>query len=56
LRRIPRVVAVSGGKRKTAAIHAALLARFCTCLVTDAVAARGVLQMEAERRGQRVVI
>ncbi|MGE5603353.1 MAG: sugar-binding transcriptional regulator [Nitrososphaerales archaeon] len=50
LRRIPRVVAVSGGRAKTAAIHAALLGRFCSCLVTDAVAARGVLQMQAERR------
>jgi DNA-binding transcriptional regulator LsrR (DeoR family) len=50
LQRIPRVVAVSGGRSKTAAIHAALLGHFCTCLVTDAVAARGVLQMQADRR------
>lgn len=52
LRRIPRVVAVSGGKAKVASIHAALLGRFCNCLVTDATAARGVLQMQAERRGK----
>jgi DNA-binding transcriptional regulator LsrR (DeoR family) len=49
LRRIPRVVAVSGGPAKVHAIHAALLGRFCSCLVTDAVAARGVLQLHAER-------
>lgn len=50
LRRIPRVVAVSGGKAKIQAIHAALLGHFCSCLVTDAVAARGVLRMQAERQ------
>jgi deoxyribonucleoside regulator len=55
LRRIPRVVAVSGGKAKTTAIHAALLGRFCNCLVTDATAARGVMQMQAERRGRNLV-
>jgi deoxyribonucleoside regulator len=54
LRRIPRVIAVSGGKAKIAAIHAALLAHFCSCLVTDAVAARGVLQMHADRRSRRM--
>ncbi len=52
LRRIPKVVAVSGGAAKTAAIHAALLGRFCNCLVTDAAAARGVLQMQVDRRGK----
>jgi deoxyribonucleoside regulator len=55
LRRIPMVVAVSGGAAKTAAIHAALLGGFCSCLVTDAVAARGVLAMQAERRMRRVL-
>ena len=54
LQRIPKVVAVSGGAAKTAAIHAALLGRFFTCLVTDAVAARGVLHMQAQRRERRI--
>ena len=54
LRRIPKVVAVSGGAAKIAAIHAALLGGFCTCLVTDAIAARGVLHMHVERRELRV--
>lgn len=56
LRRIPRVVAVSGGEAKIAAIHAALLAQFCTCLVTDAAAARGVLRMQAARRARRQAV
>lgn len=55
LKRIPRVVAVSGGFAKTKAIHAALLGGFCSCLVTDAVAARGVLQMHYERQSSRAV-
>ena len=54
LQRIPLVMAVSGGRGKIAAIHAALLGRFCTCLVTDAIAARGVLQMHATRQESRV--
>jgi len=45
LRHIPNVIAVSGGKSKVIAIHAALLGRFFTCLVTDADAAQAVLEM-----------
>jgi deoxyribonucleoside regulator len=45
LRRIPRVVAVSGGVAKARAILAGLRGRYCNCLVTDARAAQVVLDL-----------
>jgi len=48
LRRIPRVIAVSGGKNKAQAILAGLRGRYCTCLVTDAGAAHAVLELHRE--------
>ncbi len=50
LRRIPRVIAVSGGVEKARAILAGLRGRFCTCLVTDARAARLVLELHHQSR------
>lgn len=50
LRRIPRVIAVSGGADKARAILAGLRGRFCTCLVTDARAARLVLELHRQTR------
>lgn len=49
LRRIPRVIAVSGGTNKARAILAGLRGRFCTCLVTDAQAARLVLALHHQQ-------
>lgn len=49
LRRIPRVIAVSGGVQKAPAILAGLRGRYCTCLVTDARAAERVLELSAQR-------
>lgn len=43
IRRIPRVIAVSGSVSKARAIAAALRGGFCSCLVTDAKAAQLVL-------------
>jgi deoxyribonucleoside regulator len=45
LRRIPRVIAVSGGVEKARAILAGLRGRYCKCLVTDARAAEMVLEL-----------
>jgi DNA-binding transcriptional regulator LsrR (DeoR family) len=47
IRRIPTVIAVSGGPAKAKAIAAALRGRFCTCLITDAGAAQIVLELGA---------
>jgi DNA-binding transcriptional regulator LsrR (DeoR family) len=44
LRRIPTVIAVAGGLSKTNAIHAVLLGRYATSLVTDIAVARELLQ------------
>jgi DNA-binding transcriptional regulator LsrR (DeoR family) len=44
LRRIPTVIAVAGGVSKTNAIHAVLLGRYATSLVTDIAVARELLQ------------
>jgi DNA-binding transcriptional regulator LsrR (DeoR family) len=49
LKRIPRVVAVSGGAGKAQAILAGLRGRYCTCLVTDADAAKSVLELSGGR-------
>lgn len=51
LRRIPQVIAVSGGAEKAHAILAGLRGRFCTCLVTDARAARLVLELHRQTKG-----
>jgi deoxyribonucleoside regulator len=48
LRRIPRVIAVSGGVDKARAILAGLRGRYCTCLVTDEHAARLVLDLQRQ--------
>jgi DNA-binding transcriptional regulator LsrR (DeoR family) len=48
LRRIPRVIAVSGGAGKARAILAGLRGHYCTCLVTDACAAKLVLEMHRQ--------
>jgi deoxyribonucleoside regulator len=45
LRRIPRVIAVSGGVQKARAILAGVRGRYCNCLVTDARAAQMVLEL-----------
>jgi deoxyribonucleoside regulator len=50
LRRIPRVIAVSGGISKARAILAGLRGRYCTCLVTDARAAQVVLELHRAKR------
>ncbi len=52
LRRIPRVIAVSGGIGKTRAILAGLRGRYCTCLVTDAYTAKSVLELHAHHDGR----
>jgi len=49
IRRIPKVVAVSGGVPKAKAIAAALRGGLVNCLVTDARAAQAVLQLHRER-------
>lgn len=49
LRRIPKVIAVSGSVSKARAIAAALRGGFCTCLVTDAHAAEAALELQRER-------
>jgi DNA-binding transcriptional regulator LsrR (DeoR family) len=48
LRRLPRVIAVSGGVNKARAILAGLRGQYCTCLVTDAWAAKRVLDLAAK--------
>jgi deoxyribonucleoside regulator len=48
LRRIPRVIAVSGGVNKAHAILAGLRGRYCTSLVTDARAAQAVLELHRQ--------
>jgi deoxyribonucleoside regulator len=45
LRRIPRVIAVSGGVVKARAILAGLRGRYCNCLVTEARVAQLVLDL-----------
>lgn len=52
LRRIPRVIAVSGGVNKARAILAGLRGRFCSCLVTDARAAQAVLELQRQSARQ----
>ena len=49
LRRIPKVIAVSGSVVKARAITAALRGGFCSCLVTDAHAAQAVLELQRRR-------
>jgi deoxyribonucleoside regulator len=53
IRRIPRVIAVSGSISKARAINAALRGGFCSCLVTDAHAAQAVLALQRERSPSR---
>lgn len=52
IRRIPRVIAVSGSIHKARAIYAGLRGRFCNCLVTDAPTARTVLEISRARRAR----
>lgn len=51
IRRIPKVIAVSGGVAKARAIAAALRGGYCNCLVTDAKAAQCVLDRAADCQG-----
>jgi deoxyribonucleoside regulator len=53
IRRIPKVIAVSGGVAKARAIAAALRGGYCNCLVTDAKAAQCVLDRAAECQGSK---
>ncbi len=53
LRRIPNVIAVSGGEAKARAILAGLRGHYCTCLVTDARAAKLVLELHGQSVGAR---
>jgi DNA-binding transcriptional regulator LsrR (DeoR family) len=52
IRKIPTVIAVSGGVAKARAIVAGLRGGFCTCLVTDAKAAQMVLELAASCPGE----
>ena len=49
IRRIPKVIAVSGSVSKAEAIAAALRGGFCSCLVTDSKAAHKVLELATAR-------
>ena len=44
LRRVPNIVIAAGGRRKVAAIRAALRAMAAKVLITDEAAARGLLE------------
>ncbi len=48
LRSVPRVVAVAGGERKTAAIRGALLSACLNVLVTDKFTAEGLVEKQAD--------
>lgn len=48
LRRIPRVIAVSGGVDKARAILAGLRGHYCSCLVTDARTAQTILELHRQ--------
>ena len=45
LRRVPKIVIAAGGRRKVAAIRAALKATDARALITDEAAARGLLNV-----------
>jgi deoxyribonucleoside regulator len=53
IRRIPKVIAISGSVSKARAIAAALRGGFCNCLVTDANAAKAVLELQREYSARR---
>ncbi len=54
LRRVPRVIGVAGGKRKTAAIRGALAGRWINVLITDRATAERLLEdRAAESRAGR---
>jgi DNA-binding transcriptional regulator LsrR (DeoR family) len=53
IRRIPKVIAVSGSVAKARAIAAALRGGFCSCLVTDAHAAQTALALHREYTAHR---
>jgi DNA-binding transcriptional regulator LsrR (DeoR family) len=55
IRRIPKVIAVSGSTAKARAIHAGLLGKYFNCLVTDAHAAMAVLDIKRERARRALV-
>lgn len=56
IRRIPKVIAVSGSIAKARAIHAGLVGKYFNCLVTDAQAAQAVLDFKRERARRALVI
>jgi DNA-binding transcriptional regulator LsrR (DeoR family) len=49
LRQVPTVIVASGGARKIPALHAALRSGIADVLITDEIAARGLLAREASR-------
>ncbi len=49
IRRIPKIIAISGSVSKARAIAAALRGGYCNCLVTDAHAAQAVLELARKR-------
>jgi DNA-binding transcriptional regulator LsrR (DeoR family) len=55
IRRIPKVIAVSGSTAKARAIHAGLLGKYFNCLITDARAAEAVLDIKRERARRALV-
>lgn len=55
IRRIPKVIAVSGSTAKARAIHAGLLGKYFNCLVTDARAAQAALDIKRERARRALI-
>ena len=51
VRRVPKIVVASGGRRKVAALRAAMLAVPVRVLITDEAAARGLLDSRSPRWG-----
>lgn len=55
LRRVGRVVAIAGGKRKTAAIHGALAGKWINVLITDHSTAARLLDYQSAKPARRRV-
>jgi DNA-binding transcriptional regulator LsrR (DeoR family) len=53
LRRVPRIVGVAGGKRKTAAIRGALQGRWINVLITDRATAERLVRAAPDNNGER---
>ena len=52
LSRVPEVIAVAGGRTKSAAVGAVLRAGFVTSLVTDVTVASALLQEDSNHTGK----